>query len=267
MSLVAAGPPASPRDEVKPAGAFNQDAPSRKGCQRSYPVLEQQWQKLRQQQWPQQSQEAHQQRPQLEREVSPFLTRGHSWREMSPRDAFLARRAPDCCEGGKRQDKDLPMAGQVPRVRRFDGAGGSLPRSPREVWESCAAPSGVPGPSIGGGNGAAARTVRQALNRSSILSEKGVYSRASKPFDWEVSKMHVSMLPGETDERSLASICRAFGHQVVEVTTTWDPIKNRCSGDATVLLRTSKRASAADTCEPTAGLKKYLEKKVGCVVR
>jgi hypothetical protein len=106
------------------------------------------------------------------------------------------------------------------------------------------------------------REVREKMNRSSILQDAGVYERAEKEKMWKVSEMRLEKLPENTDERSLAQICRSFGHQVVRVTSGWDPIK--CTvreGKADILLRDG--ASSQSTKE----LKKFLEGNLGCKVR
>lgn len=105
------------------------------------------------------------------------------------------------------------------------------------------------------------REVRDMLNRSHMLSEQGVYKSAAERQSAEVSQLHINNLPAEATNESLARVCRAFGHQVVDVRTERNAAKNCCVGKAKVLLRSSP-ASAS-----TPELVRFLEGRAGCSVR
>lgn len=106
------------------------------------------------------------------------------------------------------------------------------------------------------------REVREKLNRSSLLDDRGVYERAEREQTWKVSEMRLEKLPDSADEHSLSQICKAFGHQVVRVNTGWDPIKCKLGdGRANILLRSGNER------QHTAELARFLESELGCKVR
>lgn len=99
------------------------------------------------------------------------------------------------------------------------------------------------------------------MNRSTILEASGVYERAEKEQSWKVCELRLEKLPDIADERSLSRICNAFGHQVVRVSTGWDPIKCKVSeGKANVLLRSGTNG------KDTQDLAAFLESNLGCRV-
>jgi len=131
------------------------------------------------------------------------------------------------------------------------------PRSPAESWDHQAGDR----PSMNACQ-LSASEVREKLNRSSFLQDRGVYERAEREQSWKVSELKLSKLPDTADERSLSQICKAFGHQVVRVNTGWDPIKCSISeGKASLILR----SGASD--KKTEDLTSFLKSNLGCTVR
>jgi len=124
-----------------------------------------------------------------------------------------------------------------------------VPRSPQEVWNTQLF---VESPQT-------ARKVKQVMNLSVELAEKGVYKNAASQRKCSVSELEIKGLPHEATEESLAKICRAFGHQVVRVNTGHHPVQDRCTGEAKVLLRTPKSTS-------TPELVRFLKDRAGCEV-
>lgn len=81
------------------------------------------------------------------------------------------------------------------------------------------------------------RDVKDQTLRSVTLDDSGVYSRAAQRSAWEVSEVTVNNLPGHTTEESLTRTCRKFGHHVVRLKLSKNPINDVCTGEAAVLLR------------------------------
>lgn len=79
--------------------------------------------------------------------------------------------------------------------------------------------------------------VHQAMMRSTLLTQQGVYQRAAESQRWEVTELRLTGLPPETDERALRRTCMGFGCQVVRVRQEINPVLGQSSGKAVVLLR------------------------------
>jgi hypothetical protein len=94
------------------------------------------------------------------------------------------------------------------------------------------------------------------LQRSSVLSDRGVYEQSGERQAWALDEIHLRDLPPSANDSSLADMCKTFGHHVVRVRTSWNPVSDRCGGQATVLLRSNPGASS------TERLIQYLEGKV-----
>jgi len=153
--------------------------------------------------------------------------------------------------GGERCSRDWdPGTVRYTRSPRATGET-PIPRSPREFWEAKNMHRGSQ----------TARKVREMLNRSSLLDERGVYRKADEQQTYEVTELKIKGLPPDACEHSLARICRSFGHQVIRVDAGHNPMRDACTGHAKVLLRSCPTASS------TPELQRFLEKRGGLEVR
>jgi len=131
----------------------------------------------------------------------------------------------------------------------------SVPRSPEAHWQQ------QPGTDASSKTLPSSQEVRDVLNRSAALSERGVYQQAVERQTWEVSQLRINNLPADATSGSLARLCRAFGHQVVDVQTERNLARNCCAGKAKVLLRSSPATAS------TPELVRFLENRAGCSVK
>jgi len=162
--------------------------------------------------------------------------------------------------GGKRRN-GLTEQG-VPLLERTHGgiARGvqDFARTPAEHW------SAKVGTDHRGAASAArqlsAKDVREQMLRSTVLQDAGVYQKADQTKHWEVAELKLQGLPAQATDSSLTRICKAFGHQVVRVSTDNDPVTGRCNGFAKIMLR-----SCMDTSS-TPDLVQFLKEKAHCEV-